>query len=347
MKMTFRWYPDENAIDLEYIRQIPGVVGIVGELVKPVGSVWPYDEIVALKNRVEQHGLTLEVIESVKVHEDIKLGLDTKDHYIDAYIENIRNLGRAGIKVICYDFMPVFDWMRTQTDKKLPDGSSTLVYYKEDLEKCDPLDGDFALSDWEAVYTKEELRRLFKSYAELGEEGLWRNLEYFLKRVIPVAEECDVRMAMHPDDPCWSIFGLPRIITCEENIDRMLAIVDSPYNALTLCSGSLGCSSKNNVPQLIYKYASQGKIAFGHVRNVKLLGDGSFEESAHFSKCGSLDIVAIMKAYHDANYQGYIRPDHGRMIWGEKGNAGYGLYDRALGAMYLNGIWETLEKLNR
>lgn len=348
MKMTFRWwYPDDNAIDLEYIRQIPGVVGIVGELVKPVGSVWPYDEILALKNRVEQHGLTLEVIESVKVHEDIKLGLDTRDYYIDAYIENIRNLGRAGIKVICYDFMPVFDWMRTQTDKKLPDGSSTLVYYKEDLEKCDPLEGDFALSDWEAVYTKEELRRLFKSYAELGEEGLWRNLEYFLKRVIPVAEECDVRMAMHPDDPCWSIFGLPRIITCEENIDRMLAIVDSPYNALTLCSGSLGCSSKNDVPRLIYKYASQGKIAFGHVRNVKLLGDGSFEESAHFSKYGSLDIVAIMKAYHDANYQGYIRPDHGRMIWGEKGNAGYGLYDRALGAMYLNGIWETLEKLNR
>jgi mannonate dehydratase len=345
MKMTFRWYPADDAIDLEYIRQIPGVVGIVGELMKPVGSVWPYDEILSLKNQVEQHGLSLEVIESVKVHEDIKLGLDTKDRYIDAYLETIRNLGRAGIKVICYDFMPVFDWMRTQTDKKLQDGSSTLVYYKEDIEKCDPLEGDFALSDWEAVYTKEELRRLLKSYQELGEDGLWRNLDYFLQRVIPVAAESGVRMAMHPDDPCWSIFGLPRIITCEENIDRMLAIVDSPYNALTLCSGSLGCSKHNNVPQLIYKYASQGKIAFGHARNLKLLEDGSFEESAHFSKEGSLDMVAIMKAYHDAGYDGYIRPDHGRMIWGEKGNAGYGLYDRALGAMYLNGIWETLEKL--
>lgn len=345
MKMTFRWYPADDAIDLEYIRQIPGVVGIVGELIKPIGSVWPYDEILSLKNQVEQHGLSLEVIESVKVHEDIKLGLDTKDRYIDAYLETIRNLGRAGIKVICYDFMPVFDWMRTQTDKKLQDGSSTLVYYKEDIEKCDPLEGDFALSDWEVVYTKEELRRLLKSYQELGEDGLWRNLDYFLQRVIPVAAESGVRMAMHPDDPCWSIFGLPRIITCEENIDRMLAIVDSPYNALTLCSGSLGCSKHNNVPQLIYKYASQGKIAFGHARNLKLLEDGSFEESAHFSKEGSLDMVAIMKAYHDAGYDGYIRPDHGRMIWGEKGNAGYGLYDRALGAMYLNGIWETLEKL--
>lgn len=345
MKMTFRWYPADDAIDLEYIRQIPGVVGIVGELMKPVGSVWPYDEILSLKNQVEQHGLSLEVIESVKVHEDIKLGLDTKDRYIDAYLETIRNLGRAGIKVICYDFMPVFDWMRTQTDKRLQDGSSTLVYYKEDIEKCDPLEGDFALSDWEVVYTKEELRRLLKSYQELGEDGLWRNLDYFLQRVIPVAAESGVRMAMHPDDPCWSIFGLPRIITCEENIDRMLAIVDSPYNALTLCSGSLGCSKHNNVPQLIYKYASQGKIAFGHARNLKLLEDGSFEESAHFSKEGSLDMVAIMKAYHDAGYDGYIRPDHGRMIWGEKGNAGYGLYDRALGAMYLNGIWETLEKL--
>ncbi|WP_066452746.1 mannonate dehydratase [Anaerotruncus rubiinfantis] len=344
MKMTFRWYPDAHAVDLDYIRQIPGVTGIVGELPKPVGAVWPLDEILSLKRRVEEHGLALEVIESVKVHEDIKLGLKSRDTYIAAYIETLQNLGKAGIKTVCYDFMPVFDWMRTETARRLPDGSTTLAYDPETISRTDPLQADFALCDWEAVYSHDELARMFTLYEEVGEKGLWKNLEYFLKAVVLEAEKAGVRMAMHPDDPCWPVFGLPRIITGEKNIDRLLAIVDSPFNALTLCSGSLGCSAENDLPRLVYKYASMDRIAFGHVRNIKRLPDGGFEESAHFSRAGSLDVVAIMKAYHDAGYQGFLRPDHGRMIWGERGGAGYGLYDRALGAMYLSGIWETLEK---
>ena len=154
-------------------------------------------------------------------------------------------------------------------------------------------------------------------------------------------------MAIHPDDPPWPIFGIPRIITCEENLDRFLKLVDDPHNGLTLCSGSLGCAKFNNYAAMVRKYAGMGRIHFAHVRNVKIMDDGSFEESAHYSPCGSLDMVEILKAYHDAGFKGYMRPDHGRMIWGETGKPGYGLYDRALGAVYLNGIWETLEKLDQ
>ena len=149
-------------------------------------------------------------------------------------------------------------------------------------------------------------------------------------------------MAIHQDDPPWSIFGIPRIITNEQNIDRFLALNDDSHHGLTLCSGSLGCSKTNDVAKLIRKYGSMKRIHFGHIRNVKILEDGSFEESAHYSSCGSLDIVDIIKAYVEIGFNGYIRPDHGRMIWGEKGKPGYGLYDRALGAMYLGGIYDAL-----
>lgn len=345
MKMTLRWLPGDERIPLSHIRQIPCVTGVVGELSRPVGDVWPYEEILSLVRQVNACGLEMEVIESVKVHEDIKLGLPSRDRYIQAYAQTLRNLGRANVKCVCYDFMPVFDWMRTQTDKPLPDGSTALAYDAEQMKTIDPLRQDFALCDWETAYTHDELVRYFELYRALGEEGLWKNLEYFLSRIIPVAQECGVKLAMHPDDPCWPIFGLPRIVTCEENIDRLLSIIDSPFNALTLCSGSLGCSPKNDVPALVYKYARMDRVAFGHVRNVKLLPGGSFEEASHYAGSGSLDVVGIMRAYHEAGFTGYIRPDHGRRIWNEPGGAGYGLYDRALGAMYLSGIWDALEKV--
>ena len=174
---------------------------------------------------------------------------------------------------------------------------------------------------------------------------MWNNLKYFLDKVIKVAEEVHIKMAIHPDDPPWSIFGLPRIITSKQNLERFLKLYDSKYNGLTLCSGSLGVTESNDVVDMIYSFAD--RIHFAHVRNVKITEDGSFEESAHLSSCGSLDIVKIMKAYHDTGFTGYVRPDHGRMIWGETGRPGYGLYDRALGATYINGIWETLEKLDK
>ena len=345
MKLSFRWYGTDDPVTLEKIRQIPTMHSIVTAIYDvPVGEVWPMEKIEALKAKVENAGLHFEVIESVPVHEDIKLGRPTRDQYIDAYCQNIRNLGKAGIKCICYNFMPVFDWTRTQLDKELPDGSNALVYYVDQLQKMDPLTGELSLPGWDASYKKEDLQKLFDAYKEVDEEKLWENLTYFLQRVIPVAEEAGIRMAIHPDDPPYPIFGLPRIITCEENLDRFLKIVDSPANSLTLCTGSLGCAKFNDILHQVGKYAAMDRIGFMHVRNVKLMEDGSFEESGHLSANGSLDVVEIMRALHRNHFDGYVRPDHGRMIWGETGKPGYGLFDRALGAAYLNGIWEALEK---
>ncbi len=346
MKLSFRWYGQDDPVSLEYIRQIPNMRSIVTAIYDTaVGEVWSKESITALKNQVERSGLVFDIIESVPVHEDIKLGLPTRDKYIDNYIENIKNLAQAGIKCICYNFMPVFDWTRTQLDMPLDDGSNTLVYYKSHLEKMDPLTGELSLPGWDSSYAKEDMQKLFEAYKNVDEEKLWKNLEYFLSRIIPIAEENDVNMAIHPDDPPYSIFGLPRIITCEENLDRFLSLYDSKNNGLTFCTGSLGCADFNDIPKLVDKYAKMGRIHFLHFRNVKLMGGLDFEESAHFSACGSLDMVEILKNLHKSGFDGYIRPDHGRMIWGESGKAGYGLYDRALGATYINGIWETLEKL--
>ncbi len=345
MKLSFRWYGPEDPISIRYIRQIPNMHSIVTAVYDvPPGELWSRESIAALKKETEDAGLHFEVIESVPVHEDIKLGKPTRDRYIANYQENIRRLGEAGIKCICYNFMPVFDWTRTQLDKEAADGSTSLVYYKDQLEKMDPLTGELNLPGWDASYTKESLAAVFAEYARITEEDLWKNLQYFLEAVIPVAEESGINMAIHPDDPPWPIFGLPRIITCEKNLDRFLKLVDSPANGLTFCTGSLGSSADNDIPHMVEKYAAMGRIHFMHIRNVKLLPDGSFEESGHLSANGSLDIVAIMKALHKNGFDGYVRPDHGRMIWGETGKPGYGLYDRALGAAYLNGIWEALEK---
>ena len=344
MKMTFRWYGDDDPVTLEKIRQIPCVSGVVTAVYSvPVGEVWPQEEIDRIKAEANEKGLEMEVIESVPVHEDIKLRRGNYQLYIDNYKENIRRLAKAGVKCICYNFMPVFDWTRSRLDQPLSDGSNALVYYKEDVDKMDPT--KMTLPGWDASYTPDEMSGLIDAYKELGEEGLWSNLEYFIKEIMPVAIECDVNMAIHPDDPPWPIFGIPRIITNEKNIDRFLSLYDDVHHGLTLCSGSLGCAKFNDYTAMVKKYGAMGRIHFAHVRNIKILDDGSFEESGHLSSCGSLDVVEILKAYHDCGFDGYLRPDHGRMIWGETGKPGYGLYDRALGAMYMAGIWETLDKI--
>jgi len=345
MKMSFRWYGDNDPVKIEYIGQIPGMRSIVSAVYDtPVGEVWSESSIAHIKSQANKAGLDFDVVESVPVHEDIKLGKPSRDKLIANYCENIAKLGKVGVKVICYNFMPVFDWTRTQLDKVNDDSSTTLVYYAEQLKDKNPLSSDLSLPGWDSSYTKDGLKNLFKDYGKLTKEDLWKNLEYFLKKIIPIAEKHKVKMAIHPDDPPWDIFGLPRLITCEKNLDRFLKLVDSPYNTLTFCTGSLGCADFNNVPKLIDKYAKAKRISFIHIRNVKLLGGESFEETAHYSPCGSLDIVEICKALHKNKFDGYIRPDHGRMIWGETGKPGYGLYDRALGAMYITGIWEALEK---
>lgn len=357
MKMTFRWYGENNdSVTLEQIRQIPGVSGVVGTLFDvPVGEVWEQEQIDALKKQVNDAGLELEVIESVNVHEDIKLGAPSRDKYIENYITTIKRLSKAGVKVICYNFMPIFDWLRTDLAYPLPDGSTALCYIDKKVKAADPLnlvksiDGGsngFSLPGWEPERLAE-LTELFEKYREMNEDKLLDNLEYFLKAIIPVCEEYDVKMAIHPDDPPWSIYGLPRIVTCEKNLERIVGLVDSPYNGLTLCSGSLGANKNNDIPALVRKFGKMNRIPFAHVRNIKFFGERDFHESAHLSADGSLDLYEIMKAYYDVGFDGYIRPDHGRSLWGEKARPGYGLYDRALGIAYINGLWEGIVKENK
>ena len=346
MRLSFRWFGEEDKVTLKNIGQIPGMHTVVSAVYDvPVGEVWSRESIQRLKEQIESAGLHFEVVESIPVHEDIKLGKPSKERFIENYCENIRRVAEAGVKCVCYNFMPVFDWTRTQLDHVLPDGSTTLVYYQAQVDAVNPLesDSDLTLPGWDASYSREELRDIVKEYQGVTEESLWENLRYFMERVIPVAVECDIRMAIHEDDPCFSIFGLPRIISNEKNLDRLLKLVDVPNNGITLCTGSLGCSGRNDVVGMAQKYAAMGRIHFVHMRNVAVIPEG-FEERAHLSACGTLDMYAIMKALYDNGFDGYIRPDHGRMIWGETGRPGYGLYDRALGAAYLNGLWEALEK---
>lgn len=357
MKMILRWFDENNdTIPLNHIRQIPGVSGIAGTLTDiPAGEQWPYDAVLAYKRGIEESGLELEVIESVNVHEDIKLGLPTRDRYIENYIKTIETLGRLGIKVICYNFMPVFDWLRTNLNQQLPDGSYAMSYDSELLGNKTPAEivedvsgnsNGFSLPGWEPGRLKA-LRTVLEQYENVSEDKLFENLGYFLKAIMPACRRFGVKMAIHPDDPPWSIFGLPRIVTCRKNLERVLQLEDDPCNGLTLCSGSLGADPENNIPELIRYFGKMGRIHFAHVRNITLISKGRFHECSHLSSDGSLDVFDIMKAYHDIGFTGYMRPDHGRMIWDEKGRPGYGLYDRALGAAYLNGLWEAINKMSR
>ena len=343
MKMTFRHYGPGDPVTLQQISQIPTVKSIVSAVYDvPAGAVWSRESIARIRDDAAAHGLAFEVVESVPVPEDIKLGNEKAPALIENYCENVRRLGEAGVKCICYNFMPVFDWLRSELKRPAADGSNSLAYDEQTVLSMDPAAGGLSLPGWDESYTKEGLRALLKQYESITEEKLWRNLQTFLEAVIPVAHGAGIRMAIHPDDPPWGIFGLPRIITCEENLARFLKLVDMPENGLTFCTGSLGADPNNDLIRMIHRFGD--RIAFAHIRNIKFTGEKQFHEVAHPTDCGSLDIYGIVRALHEEKFDGYIRPDHGRMIWGEEGRPGYGLYDRALGAMYLSGLWEAMDK---
>ncbi len=346
MKLSFRWYGEDDKISLKEIRQIPGMIGIVTSLYDiPPGEFWPREKINQLKRKIKKFDLEISAIESVPVHEDIKLGTPTRDQYIDNYRKTIKNLGREGIDVVTYNFMPVFDWTRSKLDHKLKDGSKVLIYEHGKIQNLDPVEGELDLPGWDITHQKEEIKELMAKYRSMDEDKLWANLKYFLEKIIPIAEEENVYLAIHPDDPPWPIFELPRIITDRDSLDKLINLVDSHHNGLAICSGSLGADPNNNLPEIIREFGGKNRIHFAHIRNIEITGEKCFQERAHLSSEGSLDIVKIMQAYHDVGFSGPLRPDHGRMIWGEKGKPGYGLYDRALGATYINGIWETLKKI--
>ncbi|HEY8832287.1 MAG TPA: mannonate dehydratase [Gemmatimonadaceae bacterium] len=341
--ITFRWFGPSDPISLAYIRQIPAVRGIVGALFDiPVGERWPLDRIAALREEVERHDMSLAVIESIPVHEDIKLGRPTRDRVIDNYCESIRNMGRAGVPVLCYNFMPVFDWTRTELERRLDDGSTALAFDDAALSRIDLSRGTADLPGWATAYSADELGRLLDAYKSVDESRLWDNFAYFLERVVPVAASSGVKMALHPDDPPWSIFGLPRIITDGAALERVTNIVDSPANGITFCTGSLAAHPKNDLPAIVRCLGPKGRIHFAHCRNIKRTGARSFQETAHPSEFGDVDMYAVLHALHHIGFTGPIRSDHGRMIWGETGQPGYGLHDRALGATYLHGLWEGI-----
>lgn len=352
MEMTLRWYGSKfDTVTLKQIRQIPGVTGVITTLydTEP-GEVWSRERIRVLKDEVEAAGLHIAGIESVNIHDAIKTGAPDREQYIANYIETLKHLGQENIHLVCYNFMPVFDWTRTELARLRPDGSTVLAYNQEAVDAMEPermfesIAGDMngtIMPGWEPE-RMARVKELFQLYQQVDDEKLFENLKYFLEKIMPVCDQYNINMAIHPDDPAWSVFGLPRIIINKENILRMMKMVDNPHNGVTFCSGSYGTNLDNDLPDMIRSL--KGRIHFAHVRNLKFNTPTDFEEAAHLSSDGTFDMYEIMKALYDIGFQGPIRPDHGRMIWDEVAMPGYGLYDRALGAAYLNGLWEAIEK---
>jgi mannonate dehydratase len=369
MKMGFRWYGEGNdTISLNDIRQIPGVETIVWSLHhKQAGEVWETAEIEAEIARISTipadaaaRGVAktfdAEVVESVNVHESIKLGKTvlgrSRDDAIDNYITTIERLGRAGVKVICYNFMPVFDWLRTDLWHPLPDGSTALFYEKAVVDAMSPEQliadmeansGGLTLPGWEPERLAG-FSELSAAYQGVTHEDLYTNYRYFLDAIIPTCEEYDVKMGVHPDDPPFDLFGWPRVVSTKKDLGTVLSLNDSPYHGLTLCLGSFSANPEQDAVDAVKTYMD--RIHFSHVRNIKHFPNGDFTEVAHRAQEGSVDTVGIIKAYAEAGYTGYLRPDHGRHLWDEnttrKPRPGYGLYDRALGIQYLLGVWDTV-----
>lgn len=307
MQMTLRWYGSRfDTVTLKQIRQIPGVTGVISTLYDSVpGEAWPLEDILSLKKEIEDAGLQLAGIESVNIHDAIKTGSPERDVYIDNYITTLENLGKADIHMVCYNFMPVFDWTRTELARVRPDGSTVLAYTQEAVDKLNPenmfasIAGDTngtIMPGWEPE-RMEKIKDLFAMYEDIDEEKLFANLKYFLERIMPVCDKYDINMAIHPDDPAWSVFGLPRIIINKENILRMMKMVDNPHNGVTFCSGSYGTNLQNDLPDMIRSL--KGRIHFAHVRNLKFNSPTDFEESAHLSSDGTFDMYEIMLALYD------------------------------------------------
>ena len=302
MEMTLRWYGSKyDTVKLWQIRQVPGVKGVITTLYnKQAGELWEQDEIKALKNEVAAENMYIAGIESVNVSDAIKAATPERDEHIENYIKTLENLGKEDIHMVCYNFMPVFDWTRSELARKRPDGSTVLAYTQEAIDAIDPekmfesLAGDTngaVMPGWEPE-RMEHVKELFELYKGIDEEKLFENIVYFLKAIMPVCNKYDIKMAIHPDDPAWSVFGLPRIINNEKNILKLMKAVDDVHNGVTFCSGSYGTSLENDLPHMIR--ALEGRIHFAHVRNLKFISPTNFEESAHLSSDGTSSSAGVV-----------------------------------------------------
>lgn len=344
-RFGFRWYGPQDRVSLWKIRQIPPVSEVVTSLYHiPAGELWPEDSLSKLASQIHDAGLRFTVVEGLPVHEDIKLGLPSRDQYMERFVENLARLARQGVSTVCYNFMPLFGWIRTDLAFPLKDGSTTLAFRQKQLAVMNPAIHDLNLPGWNFSTKDNEVQELLERYRQLGREGMWKNLRYFLQAVVPEAQRLGIRLAIHPDDPPLPVFGLPRIVSTLEDLLRICQIVDLPANGVTLCTGSLGSRPQNDVCAIAQELCARDRVPFVHARNVSLAGELDFYESGHITAQGRIDMAALMEVLYKNGFNGVIRPDHGRMVWGEQGRPGYGLYDRAMGACYLAGLWEATAK---
>ena len=387
MEKTWRWFGKKDKITLDMLRQI-GVEGIVTALHEvPNGEIWTLEAIEDLRDYIESFGLRWSVVESLPVCEAIKYAGHERDRLIENYKASLANLGKAGVKTVCYNFMPVIDWIRTDLYHPWPDGTSSLYfdmarfayfdlkilcregaesdYTKDVLDKVEELDkvitdaekddlidsiivktqgfvnGNIKEGDLNPV---EIFRSLLKQYDGITRDQLRENMRYFLAEIMPVCEEYGVNMCVHPDDPPFQVLGLPRIVTCEEDIEWFLSAVDNPHNGLTFCAGSLSAGAHNDVVSMARKFAD--RTHFVHLRSCNVLEGGNFIEASHLA--GRADLVELVKIFQRQKADLPMRVDHGRTMLGDEKlgyNPGYSFHGRMLALGQVDGIMAAVKQL--
>lgn len=385
MEKTWRWFGRKDPITLDMLRQI-GVEGIVTALHNiPLGEVWPREEIRSLREEIERHGMRWSVVESLPVTETIKYAGKDRDEQIEIYKQSMRNLAAEGVKTICYNFMPILDWARTDLEYPNPDGTSNLYFNRaefayfdihilkrenaekdwteSDLARVEELkskmtpegekrlieniiiktqgfvSGNFSESDYAPV---EKFRNMLKLYEGIDKNQLRENMKYFLEAIMPVCEETDIKMCVHPDDPPMSVFGLPRIVTCEEDIAWFLNAVPNWHNGLTFCAGSLSAGAHNDVVKLAEKFAD--RTHFAHIRICCVEPNGNFKESSHLDP----RLIKIVRTFEEKNPSIPMRVDHAPLMLGDEKmgyNPGYSFHGRMLALGMVSGIMATIDTL--